>query len=323
MYSQYGPVPLRVIDLVRFEREAVWTEDKADLLFVKNTLGMVATYAPGGVPQMISVTAMSPDTTARLTGADTTAAVLGANPRGAPPGATAAVLPAPALEPFGPTAAPLGSQRTGAETDAELFQRLMIPRQKFILWAYDRQTGAAIRWLESPRVGFAVDADNGPRPLSCDVISASGEPHSAVVLYQIETSLPPCPTGSDRFVLSHRWKVSHTHDADYYLTRVTEGTIVFHPGVRDLLGVHPDRVRNQFIHPIPLGFKRGLPLIEQSSDGCTIRYTITDTDPTIVFAPGVSGATQISIEEKFQYAVPPLAGILPSAPGVPIGPPGV
>lgn len=301
MYVEYNDVPLHVIELNTYEREAVYTEDNADLLYIRHVLGVTCTYAPGGVPALVSVTALSPETAGMLNRANA-AAPYAANARGFDPGVVR-----PRLEPMGGLRRDQTAfLRSGAETDAELRHLLLTPRKKLILWAYDRQTGQKIAWLESPRPGFSVDADNGPRPIACDVVAASGEPSSVAVHFMIETAQAPCPVGSDRFVLAHRWQVSHGHDEDYYLTRTIEGTITFHPGVRDIINIHPDRIRNQFIHPVPLGFRRGLPEIVQSSDGLTIRYVITDTDPTVVFAPGDSGATQIDIQEKFQYVTPAL-----------------
>jgi hypothetical protein len=299
----YGSVALNVVDLVDYRRTNVYSPDGMDLIGVDHTIAVVGVLAPGGRPAMNSVTALSPDTVARMTGDDDTASVLDRLPRGADPGATRGVLPEPPMEPER-GGVPLGEQFSGPESDLELHARLMTPRQKLILWAHARADGRAIRWLESPRVGFAADAAGGPFPLSCDVVAASGEPHSVGVLYQVQTRQTPCPTGSDRLILSHRWEVSHTHDADFYMTRVTRGEVVFHAGVRDLLGVVPDWFRGQFVHPIPLGYRRGIPELTQSSDGLTIRYTITDTNPKIVFAPGNSGATEIEILERFTRTVP-------------------
>lgn len=316
MEVDYGTISLRVLDFSMYSRQAVYTQDEADLLYVKHSLGFSGVYAPGGTPGLDSVAALSPETAARLNRTDSTSRILGVSPGGVDPGTAPApgIFDPPVMEPRAggmPVGTPAFGQRTGPETDAELYLRLMTPRQRLVVWAFDRQTGGRIAWLESPRPGFSVDAANGPKPVACDIISVAGEPHSVGVYYQIETYQPPCPVGSDRLILSHRWEVSHGHDDDYYLTRVITGTVVFHAGVRDLIGIHPDRIRNQFLHPIPLGFRRGLPEITQSSDGLTIHYVITDTDPTIIFAPGDSGATQIDIKEKFQYTTPPLS--LPGA----------
>jgi hypothetical protein len=97
--------------------------------------------------------------------------------------------------------------------------------------------------------------------------------------------------------------MSHSHDDNYYLTRTITGIIVFNGAVMRLQQINPDFVRAQFIHPVPIGFQRRAPEITQSSDGLTIRYTITDTDPTITFDPGNSGASNIQIIEKMNAGI--------------------
>lgn len=312
MYLTYGTTTLAVIDLNRYERTNVYSEDGTDLLYVKHLIGVSAVYSPGGMPQQPSVTDLSPATRATLGGTDYTSTVLTVNPRGQDP---TGVNTTPSLESdFPGIRAPITSQYTGIETDAELRYRLLAPRQSLTLWGLDRQTSAFIRWLESPRPGFTVDCKNGPKPISCDVITADGET-SLGVFFQIETYTQPCPQGSDRLVLSHRWTMRHTHDERNYLTRVVEGTIVFNSEVIYATGIRPDWVRNQFIHPIPLGYQRRVPLIEATSDGLDIHYIVTDTDPTIVFEPADSGATSIDIVETLRYTIPVENKILNNALG--------
>lgn len=302
MYLQYGSVVLKVIDLNRYERTNVYTTDGADLLYVKHVLSATAVYAPGGVPAMPSIAAISADTAGQLAGTDNTGAIIYATGRGLEPGVAATVAPAPLMEDdFG---GPTGVSFAGPETDAELRYRLLRPRQKLVLWAYTMGAGTPIRWLESPRPGFALDAANGPLPLGCDVVSAAGEPHSVAVNFTVSTCLPPCPIGSDRLILSHRWQMDHGHDDDGYLTRTTIGEVVFHSGVSDIIYRYPDAFRNQFLHPIPLGFERKVPQISAASDGLTMRYTLVDTDPKIVFSPGDSGATRAEIVEQFNTRSP-------------------
>lgn len=305
MYLQYGDLSLAVIDLNRYERTNVYDASGTDLLYVRVVVGVSAVYAPGGIPHLTSATSITQDTQATLTGTDNTRITLTTTPRGVDPSGSNFLTTPPALETDlpGNVFNPVASQYTGAETDADLRFRLLYPRQSLILWAADRRTGALVRWLESPRPGFMVDCKNGPKPISCDIITADGEV-AAGMFYQIETCVQPCPAGSDRLVTSHRWKMTHTHDANNYLTRVIEGTIVFNSEVVYLLSISPDWVRNQFLHPVPLGYQRRVPSISISEDGLTITYVITDTDPTIVFEPGDSGATAIQIIENMELVYP-------------------
>lgn len=307
MILQYGTVTLNVVALQRYERTAVYSQDGVDLLSIRHVLGATTEYSPGGAPRMPSVTALSLATQKRLLGEpEIPPSFVGIDPSGLDNlPSLESDAPPPSEEHTGLVgpAAP-GKLHSGPQTDAELFLRLMQPRQKLILWAWDRQSGAAIRWLESPRAGFSVDAANGPFPQACDIIHASGEPNTIGVYWQVQTDLPPCPRGSDRFVLSHRWEMEHTYNDDFYLTRITRGTVVFHAGIRDRSGAQPDWFRNQFILTIPLGFKRKIDSIRQSSDGLTIWYQVSDTDQTVCFAPGDSGATQMQIIEQSGYTKP-------------------
>lgn len=305
MWISYAGVNLRVVDLQRFDRVNVYTEDGTDLLYVRQTIGVLAEYAPGGDPKMTSTTRLSPEVRRLLAGDDDTAAVICADPRGKDPSNFALGLnPRPRLE--DDTTAPIDPRfwHAGPETDAELRNRLLNPKQKLVVVAWDRRTGGPIKWLESPRVGMMTDATHGPTPLQCSVMSASGEPHSIAVYFEVQTDLPPCPIGSDRLVLSHRWQMTHQHDDNQYLTRVIHGQVIFNGAYLHTFCAEPDKYRNQFLHPIPLGFQRGPPVVEMSPDGLTMRYTLTDTDPTVVFSPGDSGCTGIEIVERMTLIRP-------------------
>lgn len=308
MFLEYNDVSLKCLDLQRYSRRSVYSPDGADLLYVRTVLGVMATYAPGGYPRMPSVTNIGGDTENVMGGRDNTVQILTQLPRGTPDptgGRSGTVDTVPTLESDLP-----GSQRlagpffSGPQTDVELRNRLLMPRKKLILWAYDKRDGKAVRWLESPRSTMSTDATNGPIPISCDVVSAAGEPNSVGVFFQVQTDVSPCPIGSDRAVLSHRWEMSHTADENFYLTRIIRGEIIFNGAYINTFSVNPDSLRNQFIHPIPVGFSRGIPQVSQSADGLTIRYIVTDTDPTIMFSPGDSGATQIQILEKIALYKP-------------------
>jgi len=308
MYMQLGKTYLRVIELTRFEREAVWDESETDLLWFDTKLGVVTTAAPGGLPRMDSW--FGPNPKAILTdpkGNDPTAANLRRSLRGPAPVGLDVAVP---LESGDLVNEPEdeANWRSGAETDANLIVRLMQPRQKLILWAYERQTGKPFRWLESPRPGMVVDANNGPITLSADVVSAIGQPESVAVHVQVQTFVPPCPAGTDKFILSHRWTVAHEPDENHYLSRIVEGTVRFHAGALIAAGVQPDWFRRQLLHPIPVGFERKPPRAALSPDGLTLKYRVVDTDPTITFDPGNSGATFIDIQEKVTYNSPLATG---------------
>lgn len=149
-----------------------------------------------------------------------------------------------------------------------------------------------------------TDAANGPIPLRVDVLDVAGSGMSMGINFQISTCLIPCGPAAERLILSHRWEVHHGQDEDHYLTRTTVGEIVFNGGLYRQLALIPSDFLKQLMHPIPLGFRRSVPELAQSSDGLMIRYTLVDTDSTITFDAGDSGCTHINITETLQYVQP-------------------
>jgi hypothetical protein len=186
---------------------------------------------------------------------------------------------------------------------------LSIPRRPLAIWAYDSDD-TPLYWLVSParkpgqNAFLPRDAYNGPLVQAQVVTAAFGEGNTFGVQLEIKTWVPPCPSGSDRLVLSHRWQMAHGHDANYYLARTITGEIWFHGGLKDEHKNRPDLVARQLFHPIPLGFKRTLGPITRSPDGLVVRYSFVDTDQKVVFDPGRSGATNIAISENVSYSAP-------------------
>lgn len=303
MILQYGDIHLHVIEIVRLDRTAVYSRDGVDLLYVKHVLGVVATFSPGGVPPLDSLVEPSPHTRSLLNGADETHFRLGSNPRGFDPNTIpelSTVRPGGvSLETGYKGAIPRNKWHNGFETDIELRYKLMTPRQKLCLWAYRREDGALVPWIESPRRGFTVDATKGPLPRACDVVNVQGA--TAVTVYwEVETDIPPCPQGSDRLLLSHRWSMTMTHDENYHCTRIIVGQAVFNQHVIQRLNVQPDLVMHAIVHPIPLGSRRYVPHITLDSTGTIVDYEIHDVDQSVTFDPASSGATNIQIVEQIQ-----------------------
>lgn len=314
MHVVYNGVELALAEIQDYQREAVYSPDGADLLYVKHRLSVTALCAAGGWPTAINITPGA-NVSGDLSGSvsrnpDTRLSVKGTDP---------ATYTADQTDPN--LAASVGNVNYPAGmTDHELRMRLMIPRQKLIVSAY-RTDGSRYVWLESPRsyprtvqIGTGTtpyaeatpsDAANGPLPLRCDVIQPSGDGVGAFgVNFMIETCLVPTAPEAERLILSHRWEVTHSYDEDFHLTRITRGLVVFNGGLQRLTLQTPDWYRNTFMHPIPLGFRRGVPEVKATSDGLGVQYTITDTDPHVVFDPGDSGATNMDIIETLNYFVP-------------------
>ncbi len=291
MELEYNGVRLELLSMDRCERRAVYDSSETDLLYVEWLIGASCVFARGGYPVATSTRYVSGPVLEALKGRQVEQTAVGVDPD---------------IPGFSQTANVINQMtpaENGAITDAEVRSRLWVPRKPLRIWAYDT-SGKKVLWLESPRNGAPCDAAHGPHPLSVDVIETTGDGSTLGIHFQISTKVSPCPAGSDRMVMSHRWEMTHAHDQNYYLTRVIKGEIIFNGAVVHQLGLRPDLVRNQFIHPIPVGFRRGGPQITVSADGLTIGYTIADTDPTVMFDAGDSGATDISIVEKMAYESP-------------------
>lgn len=315
MKFEYNGVAMDLVEITEYQRECVYSDDGADLLYVKHRIGAVCMMAAGGWPAGLSVnrSTPTPKTTPDLTG----------QPRR--PAGAANEVRGRNVTPYDfpkqtPTLANASSlYHPGFYTDQEVRMRLSIPRKKLKIEAY-HPDGKKYTWLESPRPfpenrelrnkpgaaydGTTTDAANGPIPLRVDIVNPAGEGTSMGVHFMVETCLVPVAPEEERLILSHRWEVQHTHDDDHYLTRITRGQVVFNGGLTRLTGQSPDWFRSQFFHPVPLGFVRKVPEVVASSDGLSVHYTITDTDPHCTFDPGDSGATSMDIVESLNYLQP-------------------
>jgi hypothetical protein len=324
MKVEYDGLEMDLVEIVNYTREGVYSPDKVDLLYVMHRISMVVVLAPGGYPRAVSLirdpNAQAGSTTARQTfpGADARATKRGVN-----------AVPPPAADAFTDPDTPPGTgnqyQPGAILTDHEVRARLMMPRKRFKITAYEESSQAERVWIEAPGItGLAPspsgsyeslglsDPANGPTPLRVDSVQMTGEGTSESVFFSIEFAVVPVAPESERLVLSHRWETQYASDESRLLSRVTTGLLVFHGG---LLGAYatgvagfaresPDVYRNQFFHPIPVGFVRSLPDVTISSDGLNLRYTILDQQPGAVFDPGDSGAVHMELVENMNYLSP-------------------
>lgn len=294
MHLEYNTVSLELLSLDRVERHNVYDPSGTDLMYVKWLISATCVYSPGGLPVGTAITNITPYTRREATGNTITpnrrqvrgdfpflsTTAQEENVRGQQPGYTALI------------------------TDVELRTKLALPRKPLKIWAYDTD-GQEIIWLQCPKAGFPCDPINGPRPLGPpDVVDATGEGLTFGVHFQVECATLPVPDGSDQLVLSHRWQMSHESNEDHYLTRMIDGEVVFNAALLQAYKLNPDWFRNQFFHPIPLGFRRHVPLVTLSPDGNVLKYRVEDVDTSITFDAGDSGATQIQIAENLHYEPP-------------------
>jgi len=321
MHIEYNGVRLKMVELVECNREAVYDPSGTDLLYIKWTVGVVATLSSGGYPGGTQVDFRGKK--GRILSDNPN--LVGREGRAAQPSVLGSDTQERAFPEAKENAAVNDQVNSAFITDVELRHRLMTPRRTLRITAYNPD-GTEYVWLESPRpftreaevragqpnadfeaarAAFTsrppTDSANGPNPIRADVVQPAGEMGTFGVHFVIETCVAPTNSESERLVLSHRWQTVHQHNSDYYLTRVIAGEVHFSGAILSLTASHPDWFRSQFFHPIPLGFRREIPRIELSSDGLCLRYEIHDTDPTITFDPGDSGATEIDIVETHNY----------------------
>jgi hypothetical protein len=343
MIFEYNGVPLQMVSLDRVLREPVYDPSNTDLLYIKWTIAATCVFSPNGWPHATATggnrTPAAPAApqvslnTLKTAGGPGDPYSLLELARGTPPatqsggtdtfnnngpGLGGPVPGGPVASSgtidhtsFGPgvpppnfTPHPAGNpESVGYITDTELRTRLWLPRKKLkIGWPAHGPGGQTGWWLVAPADGRRVDPANGPFPLALDVVEMAGEGLTFGVHYQIAVHTPA--TKEDLLVLSHRWEMTHVHDDNHYLTRITDGVVVFNGAEVDASGVSPDWLRNQFFLPIPLGFRRYLEPVTESPDGLTIRYRIRDVDETVVFSPGDSGAAHMDIQESVEYVLP-------------------
>ncbi len=285
MFLEYNGVQLNLLTLDSVDRQAIWTSDKTDILYVRWLIGVSCVYA-GGTHAAGTFLTQEPSGTSgpSSTSLDTFKGI-GTSP--------SSPLPYQGRE---------GSQTwvNPLLTDLHLRKLLFRNRKKLRIWGYNpNNTGNVEPWVESPVDPSTSDADNGPKVHACNIVSATGSPGSLGVQMEIETCLPP--VWNDKPILGHRWQMTHGHDENNYLTRTVVGEAVFHPGLMDKFAQSPDWFRRQLFHPIPLGFRRKLGDISLSPDGCILKYEYSDTDPTIMFNDNGALAANIDIKETFQY----------------------
>jgi hypothetical protein len=314
MHLEYNGVKLELVEITECTREAVYDPTGTDLLFVRWRLGLVCTLGSGGSPPGTQL-----DAVRRNQWNSTKTDIAGSNPVSVPrdvPQTMGTEVDEGDWDDLTPATKDAAELRNQAFlTDHELRMRLMIPRRKLRITAYNPD-GTEYVWVEAPRQwqpftqvaaggsqgtagveGINVDADNGPKPLRCDVVQPTGEGNTMGVHFVVEFATTPTAPESDRLILSHRWQTTMTHDDDFYLTRTTVGEIRFNGSILHAARQQPDWFRGQFFHPIPLGFRRGGPIVRLSGDGLVLQYEIHDTDPTVTFDPGDSGATEMTIVE--------------------------
>lgn len=207
---------------------------------------------------------------------------------------------------------PLVQRSTGAApTLVELFKRLAIPRRQLIIWL-DSDPNLALQdpnyrdnVLFSPYPGMETDALHGPTVTVMNVMGSVG--NSTIPLrLMIETHLAPCTDPGAPTMISNRWSFTTTYDPDTYAAiHVIEGVARFRLDLLHQAQLSADTFRNQFLHPIPLGFKREQPEVTLSPAGDAVSYKLIDKQQVFNFPGGANySATKIEVVENREYNSP-------------------
>lgn len=314
MHLEYDGVPLDFKEFQPFERVGVYDKWGVDLLYLEWNVGLLAYYSPTGSPAGTAVetrptvfpTILPEPSKGRIRRIRDY--LFGENQRLPPVDVrrdTSTAAPAT------PPANLRGAARSGKGfgpivTDKQLFNRLMTPRKRLVIKGDDWSGLKDVEMVSIPRVGNGqaevCDAIGGPIPLKCDIVSQSEM--GFVVYYQIRFATLPCEDASHRLVLSHRYDSADIGSDTGYHARRVEGEIVFNGAMVHTHKISPDKFRQQFFLPIPLGHKRQVEYVRAIGDGLKIEYGYVDQDQTIVFDPGDSGATHLEIAEKLGFYPP-------------------
>jgi hypothetical protein len=162
-----------------------------------------------------------------------------------------------------------------AITDTAIRYALMEPRKQLLIEA-DDAAGTIV--LESPAPGFNVDADNGPKPLYCNVTQIT--PATWTVAWGIQTDIIECPEMDDDTspITSSRFSQTQHTGENHLTTITTKGVTCFRTDQLDNLGRAADFYRDQVIPGCPLNFKRTTVNVMVASPGNILAWTVVDQE---------------------------------------------
>lgn len=159
------------------------------------------------------------------------------------------------------------------ETDEAIRWTLMQPRRSFHLRADDGTTV-----LLAPVAGSDRDADNGPKPLACNVVAIS--PATWRVQWRVQVASIECGETSDSIppILSNRWSQTQETSLDCLTRTTTRGVTVFRADALAKLNRTADYYRSQCIPGLPLGFQRQAISVNVSPAGNVLSWQVVDQE---------------------------------------------
>lgn len=160
-----------------------------------------------------------------------------------------------------------GTDNRPADTMARVRSALLRPRRTFKYEALDQGVGGGTTLLE---VTGDTDADNGPKPVSCDIVQVTEA--TWIVEYIIDVAAPGCGAGFRQFA-SNRYETTQDIDHRGYSTITTLGKVI----VTSDMKKSPDVLRPIITPPMPAGFRRKA-MYQVTEDGLAMNYKIVDTE---------------------------------------------
>ena len=161
---------------------------------------------------------------------------------------------------------PLGAVKPAVFVTA-LRERLLTPRKTLIY------TDGTDELIHLPDEGEDADINNGPKPISFNVIRLDGD-QCWIVQYSIECWLQECESENAPYVLSNRWSMTDRIDDSHLTTRTIEGRLV----VRAREPSTIDDYRYIVVPGMQPGFRRDAMQFTLQSDGLAMDYIIEDKE---------------------------------------------
>lgn len=122
----------------------------------------------------------------------------------------------------------------------------------------------------------SVDANNGPHPISFNVIEVIGF-GTFIADYEIETWIVDAAQ-ADSPIIGHRWEMEDEIDNLYMTTRHVSGTAYFRSDILDIKNLEPDDLRGYLFHPVPTNFQREGIRVRAASNGLAYHYQFRDVE---------------------------------------------
>lgn len=146
---------------------------------------------------------------------------------------------------------------------------------------FELQFGFADNFLiQSPAAGFSVDPNNGPTPLTCDIMRIDGN-KTWHIHYVIKCAIIECPDDNcqnNHVLISNRFSQQQTINREYYTEIVTRGEAYFRVDLLEFSGQVADQFRNKLLPTAPLYFQRESVHFGINTEGNRITYECRDVE---------------------------------------------